>query len=218
MDPFTIAMLIIGAVSAIAGTTVSAVNNANNISAQKKANAENVAMQERINQANIDYSKEFAQNQIQWKMDDLQSAGLNPVLAAQGAFGGSSSPATMQAAQVQPVRSDLSGVTNALQSMNNMMMTLAVMDQRRSIANNHDATAVANTNSRNAVSRANNESRNDVLNNLYKRKAQSFAEGSKAVHSAKQVQSARQKLDNDGTWEKIKKELDMMPYKYKWKK
>lgn len=218
MDPFTIALLISGIVSAIAGTAGSLINNANNIKAQEKANAENIAMQEQINQANIDYSREFAQNQIQWKMDDLQAAGLNPVLAAQGAFGGSSSPTTMQAAQVQPVRSDLSGVTNALQSMNNIMMTMAVLNQRGNIAANHDATAIANTNARNQTAIRNNESRNSVLENLYKRKAASFAESSKAINSAKQVQSARQKLDYDGTWEQIKKELNKMPYKYKWKK
>lgn len=109
--------------------------NAENVQAQKDINAQNVEAQAAINQQNIDYSKEFAQNQVQWKMADLQAAGLNPTLAA-GGLGGSSGPSALStphqsAAMQQAPMLDMSGVSSAINAMSNMMMTSALLNERQ---------------------------------------------------------------------------------------
>lgn len=108
--------------------------NQENVQAQKDINAENVEAQREINQQNIDYSREFAQNQMQWKMQDLEAAGLNPTLAASG-MGGSSSPTAMSApVQKAPYQQapmmDMGGVSSAINAMNNMMLTAYIMHGR----------------------------------------------------------------------------------------
>lgn len=50
----------------------------------KKTDSENRKAQEQVNQQNYQAQKEFAQNSIQWKVDDAKKAGLHP-LAAIGA-------------------------------------------------------------------------------------------------------------------------------------
>lgn len=46
----------------------------------------------RLQQKSMDWEKEKLQNSVQWHMQDLEKAGLNPILAAsQGAIGGSTS-------------------------------------------------------------------------------------------------------------------------------
>lgn len=177
--------LIVGSIiSALISAGVSYATSSQNMQLQRETNAANLANQSAINQQNIDYSKEFAQNGIQWKMNDLEAAGLNPVLAAQGAFGGSSQPTAMQATQLKAPQMDLSGLTSAITAMNNTMLTTYLMSQRNDIQSD-----------RNSVMRE----KNDVLNSLYKRKAE-FLNPSKQnayVANAKQIQ----KVANDPNWE-----------------
>lgn len=213
------ALLISGILAALGGVAGTVTTNLVNAQMTRETNQVNADLQREINQANIDASKEFAQNQVQWKAQDLQAAGFNPVLAASGALGGGSvSPSTAYAPQMKAPQYDFSGISTALNAMNNVMLTMALMNNRSEIAQNHDATAIANTQARNATSTANNQARNDVLNKLYQRKAGQFADDSKFVHSAKQVDMGRKMAEDSGEWEALLKQLKKMPYKYNWKK
>lgn len=181
--------IISGLVSAMIGGATS-IYNANK---QAEINRENIANQTAINQANIDASKEFAQNQIQWKVDDLQAAGLNPVLAA-GGIGGSSAPTAMQSVQQKAPLIDASGVASAINALNNTMLTSYLLDKRNDVM----------------------QDRNDALRALYRNKSVFFdsATQNPYVGNAKQVMSA---TDNEA-WDKIMKELNDMSFKYNFKK
>lgn len=225
-----IAILIAALVAGVAGITTTAIQNAANkesIEATNRANrqnvestnAANIEMQQQANETNLQIAREnnaqemdLATHGIQYKMADLQAAGLNPVLAASG-FGGSpqatlSSP-TAQAAKNQAPRDqaalfDFSGMSSAINAMNNMMLTKMMMDQRQNIANGYQQT-----------SRDNNEARNEVLNKLYQRKAGSFQNDASMVANAKQIA----KVTKSDDWDKMMKELKSIgSYKYDWKK
>lgn len=98
----------------------------------RKAKAE--ARRGRRHQINI------LQNQIGWKMWDLEKAGLNPILAAGGAFGGGA-PSGPQAPVVNPglagaqsASAMASGARNAMvaaQELSNMRKTEEVMEAQR---------------------------------------------------------------------------------------
>lgn len=186
--------LILGSLAAsLVSTLISGATSIYNVNAQKEMNQANLENQTAINQANIDASKEFAQNQVQWKVDDMRAAGLNPVLAA-GGFGGSSSPTAMQATQQRAPTLDASGIAHAITAMNNTMLTSYLMSQRNDVL----------------------AEKNDVLRDLYQRKG-SFMDSAKQspyIGNAKQIMSAA----DDDQWEAIMKALNDMPSKYNWKK
>lgn len=168
--------------------------NTQNVEAQENVNAQNIQAQKEINQQNIDYSREFAQNGIQWKMQDLEAAGLNPTLAAGngvGASPGTLSAPTAKAPVQQAPQFDLSGVSSALTALNNTMLTAYLLNNRNDIQAD-----------RNDVMRE----KNDVLNNLYKRKA--VVLGNTLTGNAKQVSSTWSKAKLDKEWSKILKDLD----------
>lgn len=208
-------------VAAIVGSLISAAastyGNAYNIASQEAMNAKNLANQTAINEANlrnqseinqqnIDFSREFAQNQISWRMEDLQNAGLNPVMAANG---GNSSPISMvstsqQATQQKPGLMDMSGISSAITALNNSMLTAYLIQSREGMA--HE---------RNDVLRSNNESRNAVLNQLYKRKGLSLNDSEVMPHigTAKQAYFKPAKFKSDDwekDWSHFLKELDKM--------
>lgn len=66
-----------------------------------RANKRNIAAQERINNQNIALQREFAQNSIQWRVNDAKLAGLHP-LAALGASGTSYTPSSQHYAERAP--------------------------------------------------------------------------------------------------------------------
>ena len=183
-----IAALLIGSiVSAIVGAGTSAINNGINVANQNRINAENVQAQKDINAENIAYSKEYAQNQMQWRVQDLEAAGLNPVLAA-GQNVSMSAPSLQAPQQKAPVV-DFSGISSAITAMNNTMLTAYLTSQRNDIQ----------------------AERNDVLRDLYKRKAEFFdsGRGDRYVSTAKQLSKAANELaDGKGEdWEKQWQEI-----------
>lgn len=71
----------------------------------------------KINKMQIDYNKEMLQNQHQWEVQDLEKAGLNPLLSANGGAG---------TAGINPQMPDYSSITTGAQHIANMLM-----DQKR---------------------------------------------------------------------------------------
>lgn len=163
--------LIISGIASVAGAatsaTVAGVNNAKNIEAQREANAQNIAYQKEVNDQN-QYNLEHAH---QIEMADLQAAGLNPVLTATGGSGASLQ--RLEAPSVQPIRSDVSGITGAINGMGSalqsMMMMSAMADMRKEISLSHDQTLLAMSGKR-----------DEVLNQLYKRKADAYSRSNSA--------------------------------------
>ena len=141
------AALIAAAIAGAASLGTGIASAVSNYNAQKEANETNVGLTEKANQLQLDmlkqqqvFNAEEAEKQRQWEtqmsntayqrsMADMSAAGLNPLLAAQ--VGGASTPTSQaasasagssQAAHVQSNVLDLSAVTSALQSINNMMI------------------------------------------------------------------------------------------------
>lgn len=169
--------------------------NNQNVEAQKEINQQNVENQIAINQQNIDYSREFAQNNIQWKMADLEAAGLNPTMAA-GMSGSSTQPTALsspyqQAPKQQAPILDLSGVSSALNAMSNAMMTAAVFGGRSQNYND----------------------RTDALKEHWNRSSMNggFKAASKVMNSANKMADTVSSKE----WNKMLKELEKIgPYKY----
>lgn len=173
-------------ISALISSIASFVGNQTNVASQQFINEQNVQAQKDINEQNIEFSKEFAQNGIQWRVQDLESAGLNPVLAA--GQSGQSSPTAMSAPVQKAPFVDFSGIGSAVTAMSNMMLTGYLMEQRNDVASE----------------------RNDVLRDLYKRKAEYFdtAKGSQVVGNAKQISKAlADNPDWEKEWDKLMKEI-----------
>lgn len=149
MAPISLAIAAI--VSAVLATTASAIQNSQNISAQKEANEQNIKYQEEANklqmemaeranafsaseaQKNRDWQEHMANTQYQRAMADMKAAGLNPILAANpsGASVGSGAMAsgnmaTATAPQVSPVKIDLTAISSAMQSLQNIMLISAL--------------------------------------------------------------------------------------------
>lgn len=195
---------IIGAVVSAAGGVVSSAINAGSQDWANKMNAENIS---KTNAANLQIAREnnaqqmdLAKHGIQYRMEDMQAAGLNPVLAAQGAFG-SAPTATLSTPNQQAARNiapqiDLSGLGNAITALNNTMLTQHLIESRENIAANHDATSTANA-----------ESRNSVLKDLYKRKGviANDQRGVLAVNSARKGKINDYVSDKE--WKAMLKEL-----------
>lgn len=182
-----IALLVASLASAGIAAGVSAANNAKNIEAQNKANQDNIAFQREINARN-QYNMEHAH---QIEMADLQAAGLNPVLTATGGSGAAIQK--LEAPSVNQVKSDISGVTNAIAGFGNTMQSLMMFslmsDMRKELSQAHNDTLLAMSGDRNAV-----------LSGLYRRKAQVYNE----ANSASSIAS---KTKNSGDYQKQWKEL-----------
>lgn len=179
--------------------------NKRNLQNQEAINQANLANQAAINQQNINFSREFAQNQIQWRMDDLQNAGLNPTLAAGG---GSSSPTAMQSTAQQSINQhpglvDMSGIASAITALNNSMLTAYMIQSREDIADD-----------RNATLRSTSEGRNSVLRQLYKRKGIMLDSDHDMPHvgNASQIKAAKDSL-SDAEWKALMKELKSIKVK-----
>lgn len=186
-----IALLIGSLASAGIAAGVSAANNAKNIDAQKQANEDNIAYQREVNAQN-QYNMEHAH---QIEMADLQAAGLNPVLTATGGSG--AAVQRLEAPQVNPIKSDVSGVTNAIngigQTMQTLMMFSLMSEMRHDLANSHNETLLAMSGNRDAV-----------LSGLYRRKAQVMNE----AHSASSIASnTKDNFNLDKEWKRLIKAL-----------
>lgn len=169
-----IALLLGSLASAGIAAGVSAANNAKNIEAQKEANDQNIAFQREVNAQN-QYNMEHAH---QIEMADLQAAGLNPVLTATGGSG--AAVQRLEAPQTNAVKSDMSGVSNAIagmgQTMQSLMMFSLMSDMRRDLAQSHNDTLLAMSGNRDAV-----------LSGLYQRKAQIMNEANSATSISKKA-------------------------------
>lgn len=130
------------AVAAIIGAALAAAGSATaaglNYKSQQDANIANAKAIEATN-AQSQYNMEHAH---QIEMADLKAAGLNPVLTATGGQG--APMASLNAPRAVAPELDLSGVTNALQSMTHMMMMSQLIDAKVQAAE-------VNANARNEV-------------------------------------------------------------------
>lgn len=165
-------------ISAIVGAVASAASAGINYASQKQTNETNVALQREANAQN-QYNIEHAH---QIEMNDLKEAGLNPVLTATG---GSGAPlVSMNSPRTQAPQMDLSGIGSALQIVPHMLMM-----KELSQARNDTLVAIANSN--NATKSANAVLRNETLDRLYQRKAESLSKHPEVlkskVHSAKEA-------------------------------
>lgn len=204
------AFLAASLISSLISGAVSYVSNTANMKAQQYTNQQNIEAQKQVNQQNIEYSREFAQNNMQWRVEDLENAGLNPVLAA--GTSGSAQPTAMSALQAKAPMLDLSGISSAITAMNNMMLSSYLMSQRNDIA----AQNVGVGSERNQVFRE----RNSVLDKLYKRKGLSMNEAlessrhSPIMMNSKQLAEWRKQKESEMTpeevadWNRIMKELN----------
>lgn len=159
------AAIIAAAVSAAAGFGANALNyhltqetNKANKEAVQDTNETNLQIAQENNAMQMDLAK----NGISYKMNDLKNAGLNPILAA----GGMSSPSAtlstphMQAPQAQAPQFDFSGIASAITAMNNSLLTEYITQNKTSM-----------NEANNATKKSISEDRNDVLKQLYQRKA-----------------------------------------------
>lgn len=137
---------IIGAIIAAAGSATAAGLNYKAQKETNEANAKAVAATNAQSQYNIEHAHQI-------EMADLQAAGLNPVLTA---MGGQGAPmASLNTPRAQAPQLDLSGVSNAINSLTHMYMMSQLVDAKVDAANaNADAKIQAaniNSNSRETV-------------------------------------------------------------------
>lgn len=112
---------IIGAVLAAAGSATAA---GLNYKAQKDTNEANAKAIQATN-AQSQYNMEHAH---QIEMADLQAAGLNPVLTA---MGGQGAPmASLNSPRAQAPELDVSGISNAINSLTHMYMMSQLVDAK----------------------------------------------------------------------------------------
>lgn len=148
MDPITL-LLLLGGV--LLTTTIEGFSSANQLKAQREANEKNIELQQMINEAQmqqVQATNEFnaaeAQKQRDWEtymsntavqrsMADYSAAGLNPLMAVPGGAAvpsGASAQgnvANLGAAKVSPAALNLSGISSAIQSMTNFMLTAKLL-------------------------------------------------------------------------------------------
>lgn len=117
---FAAGAIIAAIIAAVGSASAAGINYAN----QQKTNQQNINAQNAVNkqqQYNIEHAHQI-------EMADLQAAGLNPVLTA---MGGQGAPmASLNAPRAIAPELDLSGVSNALQSMTHMMMMSQLVDAK----------------------------------------------------------------------------------------
>lgn len=220
------AIIAASVISSLVGAGASMVGSALNYKSIKDTNLLNKDMQESANQTNLEVANannqtqlDLAKNGYQYKMQDLQAAGLNPVLAAQGLAQPTATLSTpnVQAAKAQAPMIDMNGVASALTAMNNTLLTAYLMDRKEGIAQGYQANSKAIADERNSVNQQISENRNSVLRDLYKRKGISLNNASdvgRSINSAKQISEAT----NNEEWDSIMKELKKMRYKYNWRR
>lgn len=149
-------MLLAGLIAAAAiGAIGSAVGAGINYQAQKEANKTNVDLQNQANELQVQmmreanaFSAEEAAKQRAWEtemsntqyqraMADMETAGINPMLA--GSFGGATAGTgyaatptmgNVSAAKVKPEAYDITGITNAIQSATNMMIISQMLENK----------------------------------------------------------------------------------------
>lgn len=127
MISFGVASIIAALISAVGAASAAGINYAQ----QKQTNDANINMQNAVNKQQ-QYNLEHAH---QIEMADLQAAGLNPVLTATGGQG--APMVSMNSPRAQAPQVDLSGVSNALNSMIHMMMMSELVDAKVEAAEIH---------------------------------------------------------------------------------
>lgn len=202
------ALIIGGIISALASMGLGIFGSAKNYKSQKETNETNLKMVEETNAANLQIAREtnaqqldLAKNAHQYEMEDLKSAGLNPVLTATGGSGASVQSLNapqMKAPQMSAPQLNMSGVTSALNALTSAMAMGLIADSRNQTMTN------------------NTQSRNEVLSSLYRRKAEALgkhSEASAVVSSAKQMHEAEQRIKKLNKAQLIK-ELESHEKKY----
>lgn len=187
-------MAAISAVASLAGTAI-------NANMQKETNEANAARQAAINKQN-QYNMEHAH---QIEMADLQAAGLNPVLTATG---GSGAPlATLNAPKAVAPEIDVSGVSNALNSMTHMMMMSQLVDAKVDAAEKSADAKIqaANITGKSRETVADKYIAAGRTRNLYKNESA----GKALISNSKQVKKLKDDFNiTDKEWKKLLKKFD----------
>lgn len=188
-----VAALIAGVLAAGASATAAGLN----YKAQKDTNAQNLAAAKAVNEQ-AQYNTEHAH---QIEMNDLQAAGLNPVLTAMG--GNGAPQASLNVPRAQAPQLDLSGISNALNNMTHTLMLSelinAKVDAANSSADAKIASAQIGATSRETV--ADKYINAGRLKNFYKNESA----GSSLISSAKQANS----LSSDAFMESLAKKMGL---------
>lgn len=116
MEPVTM-MALAGLAGAYLNSRSQTDANNKNVAATKEANADNIALQ-----------REFAQNGIQWKLEDARKAGINPLMGL-GAPTTSFSP-TVMGPQVAPDTSWGDALSNMGQNVSRAAMAAQTQEER----------------------------------------------------------------------------------------
>lgn len=189
--------IIAAIIAAVGSTTAAGINYAN----QQKTNQQNINAQNAVNKQQ-QYNLEHAH---QIEMADLQAAGLNPVLTA---MGGQGAPMiSLNSPRAVAPELDLSGVSNALQSMTHMMMMSQLVDAKVEAAEKSADAKIqaANISGQSRETVADKYIAAGRTRNLYKNESA----GKALISNSKQIKKLKDDYSmTEKEWEKLLKKFE----------